>query len=57
MGEAPGFRPHLKALIDFRQAMTQVSGEEVQKLAAYTHQTDALWGDTKWVVLVSSDVI
>lgn len=53
----PGFLPHLKALIDFRQATTQVSGDEVQKLAAYAHQTDALWGDTKWAVLAPSDVI
>jgi len=55
--QLPGFRPHLKAIIDFRNATTHATGTDVHKLALYAQNTDLAWGDTKWAVIAPSDLI
>ena len=53
----PGFRPNLKAIVDARDATTQMTGSDVQKLASYAQKTDPLWGESKWAILASSDLV
>lgn len=53
----PGFRPNLKAIADCRKATTRMTGKEIQKLASYAQKTDPLWGDSKWAILASSDLV
>ena len=53
----PGFRANLKAIADFRDANTTMTGKEVQRLASYAQKIDPLWGDTKWAILAPSDLI
>lgn len=53
----PGFRPKLKAIADCRDATTQMSGSDIQRLASYAQKTDPLWGESKWAILAPNDVI
>ena len=53
----PDFRPHLKLIADFRDCATTMTGQEVQKLAAYARRSDASWGETRWALLAPDDVI
>ncbi len=55
--QLPGFRPHLKAIIDFRNATTRATGTDVHKLALYAQNTDFAWGDAKCAVIAPSDLI
>jgi len=53
----PGFRPKLKAVADCRKANTAMTGRDIQKLASDAQKTDPLWGESKWAILASSDLI
>lgn len=53
----PGFRPKLKAIVDGREATTTMTGNDIQKLASYAQKIDPLWGESKWAILASSDLV
>src|SRR5579862_594161 len=52
----PAFRSGLALIADFRNCDAPLTGDEVRQLATYSERTDALWGDSKWLLLASSDV-
>lgn len=51
-----GFRPGLHLIADFRKCETPLTGDQVRQLAEYAERSDAEWGNSKWVLLASSDV-
>ncbi len=57
MLDMPGFRQGLCLVADFRGSGTVLTGEDVQQLAANAGATDASWGDTKWAIIASDDVL
>ena len=52
-----GFQRGLKCIADFRRAHTALTGEEVRQLAAVTQNTDHAWGQAKWALIASDDLI
>lgn len=57
MPAQPWFRAHLKLIVDARQCTTAMTGKDVQRIADYAKNLDSTWGETKWAILASSDVI
>jgi|SRR5579862_5380297 len=55
--QLPGFRSGLGLVADCRTCETPITGAEVRRLADYAEQTDDAWGNSKWIILASSDVI
>jgi len=53
----PGFRKGLKLVADFRECRTALTGVDVQRLAHYAKRVEAAWGETKWAILATNDVI
>ena len=53
----PGFRKGLKLVADGRESRTALTGAEIQRLAHYAKHVEAAWGETKWAVLATNDVI
>ena len=53
----PWFHSHLKLIADFRGCSTAMSGDDVHTFATYAKRADVAWGDTKWAILASSDLI
>ena len=53
----PGFREGLCLVADFRGSGTSLTGEDMRQLADWARTTDAAWGDTKWSIIASSDVL
>ena len=53
----PWFHSRLKLIADFRGCSTAMTGNEVHTFAGYARRADLAWGDTRWAVLASSDLI
>lgn len=52
----PDFRRGLYLVVDFRGSETPLTTAELRRLAGYARQTDAMWRDTSWSFLASTDV-
>ncbi len=57
MVHLPGFKEGLCLVADFRGSGTSLTGEDMRQLAAFSRETDAAWGDTKWSFIASSDTM
>jgi hypothetical protein len=50
------FREGLSLVVDFRGGETALSGDDIRHLAQYAENTDARWGDTKWLIIAADDL-
>ncbi len=57
MVRLPGFKQGLCLVAEFRGSGTVLTGEDVRQLEAHARLTDAAWGDTKWSIIASDDLL
>ena len=53
----PGFRPGLNLFIDLRDCWTRLGWWNVRRVAEQLRGAEPAWGQSKWAVVVSSDVL
>ncbi|CAN5751058.1 hypothetical protein BH11PSE3_BH11PSE3_23740 [soil metagenome] len=57
MVRLPGFRKGLCLVADFRATGTEITADDVRGLAHQARETDSDWGDTKWSIIASDDLL
>ena len=53
----PDFREGLCLVADFRGSGTDLTGDDIRRLASHASETDAAWGVTKWAFLASDSLM
>jgi hypothetical protein len=54
--DLPGFKAGLCLVADLRGGETALSADDVRHLAQYAENTDAKWGNTKWLIIAATDL-